>query len=141
MKCALCPKEIKPTSNRQMYCEECRKSVTKAKMREYHKRTYVRKGYNQRGAANNNWKGGIGMYREYKKDTCEKCPETANLLVHHRDGNRYNNDPSNLETLCKRCHQVEHECHKNLPDRKTLSSLKKKQAKTAKRDSLGKFIK
>ena len=34
--------------------------------------------------------------------------------VHHKDHNRKNNVESNFELLCKRCHQVEHECWKNL---------------------------
>lgn len=49
---------------------------------------------------------------------CERCK--CDLLdanrwlwvVHHKDHNHYNNVISNLELLCKRCHQIEHECHK-----------------------------
>lgn len=49
-------------------------------------------------------------YRKYVKDACERCgweaEESRQLDVHHRDGNRKNNDPSNLETLCPPCHRV-----------------------------------
>lgn len=48
---------------------------------------------------------------------CERCG--SDLLhvnrwmwvVHHKDHNHFNNDYSNLELLCKRCHQIEHECY------------------------------
>lgn len=30
------------------------------------------------------------------------------LHVHHRDRNKTNNDPANLEVLCRRCHWTEH---------------------------------
>lgn len=45
-----------------------------------------------------------------KKGYCEKCltvPEDKKLLdVDHIDGDRSNNDSSNLQTLCKPCHKV-----------------------------------
>lgn len=48
---------------------------------------------------------------------CERC--STDLLnvsrwqwcVHHKDHNHCNHDDTNLELLCKRCHQIEHECH------------------------------
>lgn len=46
---------------------------------------------------------------------CSKDLKDANRwgwVVHHLDHNHYNNDIGNLEFLCKRCHQIEHECHK-----------------------------
>lgn len=51
---------------------------------------------------------GIQTYRRAKKDKCEWCGSKKNLCVHHIDGNRYNNDLSNLITVCKRCHQNHH---------------------------------
>lgn len=30
------------------------------------------------------------------------------IVVHHKDRNRKNNDPKNLETLCANCHMIEH---------------------------------
>lgn len=48
--------------------------------------------------------------RKHKKGSCEHCgftPENKGLLdVDHIDGDRSNNDPSNLQTLCKPCHQI-----------------------------------
>jgi len=60
-------------------------------------------------------------YRKQKKDTCERCGCTDGavrdedgfllrkgrpLTVHHIDGNVGNNDPENLMTLCRRCHDI-----------------------------------
>lgn len=49
---------------------------------------------------------------------CERCDVDLEFasrwhwVVHHKDHNHYNNNLTNLELLCKRCHQIEHECHK-----------------------------
>ena len=51
---------------------------------------------------------GIQTYRRAKKTKCEWCGSINNLLVHHLDENRYNNNIDNLITLCKRCHQNLH---------------------------------
>ena len=44
---------------------------------------------------------------------CVDCGSTDQLAVHHKDGNgrgkdNPNNDPSNLETLCRACHMKAH---------------------------------
>jgi len=47
---------------------------------------------------------------------CERCGTTIDASKkgswsgHHKDHNRLNNIKDNLEVLCKRCHQIEHEC-------------------------------
>lgn len=61
--------------------------------------------YNQGGKNNNNYKNGISTYTQHKKSKCQQCGSTKNLMVHHKDGNRKNNNPSNLETLCWSCHE------------------------------------
>lgn len=51
-------------------------------------------------------------HRRFLGLCCERCgfiPEhTCQLDVHHLDHNHYNNDPSNLKTLCANCHRLEH---------------------------------
>lgn len=42
--------------------------------------------------------------RKLKKSYCEKCGTTEKLEVDHIDGNRSNNDPQNIQTLCTFCH-------------------------------------
>jgi 5-methylcytosine-specific restriction endonuclease McrA len=49
-------------------------------------------------------------YRIHKKDSCELCNfkpvHSSQLDVDHIDGNKKNNDPSNLQTLCSNCHRL-----------------------------------
>jgi 5-methylcytosine-specific restriction endonuclease McrA len=44
---------------------------------------------------------------------CEHCEKsgrtTLATLVHHVDRNTANVSPSNLQSLCERCHRVEHQ--------------------------------
>lgn len=46
---------------------------------------------------------------------CQRCgfSDHRALTVHHKDRNRSNNDPSNLELLCWNCHAIEHYDHKD----------------------------
>lgn len=44
---------------------------------------------------------------------CVRCGSEEDLTVHHKDrsgrgGEEHNNDPENLETVCRRCHIEEH---------------------------------
>lgn len=47
-------------------------------------------------------------YKLFKKESCEECgffaKHPAQLHVDHIDGDKKNNDPSNLQTLCANCH-------------------------------------
>jgi len=49
-------------------------------------------------------------YRRFKKDKCDNCGFVAihkcQLDVDHIDGNHFNDDPSNLQTLCANCHRL-----------------------------------
>jgi len=42
------------------------------------------------------------------KNCCELCGGNHLLAVHHKDQNRYNDDPKNLVTLCANCHSKLH---------------------------------
>lgn len=41
---------------------------------------------------------------------CAGCNESRQFLLvaHHADGNRRNNDPSNIECVCQNCHAIRH---------------------------------
>jgi hypothetical protein len=41
-------------------------------------------------------------------NVCNRCQSTEKLVAHHIDHNRSNNDISNFEILCKKCHQNHH---------------------------------
>jgi predicted HNH restriction endonuclease len=51
-------------------------------------------------------------YRRYLKDACEDCgfspTHRRQLQIHHVDGDRGNDDPANLRTLCANCHTFTH---------------------------------
>lgn len=58
-------------------------------------------------------------YSRYKGDTCERCgfvaEHSCQLDVHHRDGDRSHNDPSNLQTACSNCHRLMHLAARSRP--------------------------
>lgn len=72
------------------------------------------------------WKGGVADWdysddwkriaksiRDRDKWTCQHCGEQrkrwgVNLHVHHIDGNKLNNNPNNLISLCAKCHRRVH---------------------------------
>ena len=58
-------------------------------------------------------------YRDFRKDSCERCGSVKFLCAHHKDENRENNAESNIETLCKSCHQKEHKAGLNFTKSKT----------------------
>lgn len=47
-------------------------------------------------------------YQKYIKSSCEICGATKDLEVHHKDKNHSNNNPNNLMTVCRSCHQKVH---------------------------------
>lgn len=44
----------------------------------------------------------------FRGDSCEACGATENLHSHHIDGDRSNNSPANIQTLCGCCHATHH---------------------------------
>lgn len=81
---------------------------------------------------NSNYKHGKSVFdrwaREKLKDLghCERCSKelrhgTGQFVGHHKDHDNLNNVKENLELLCHRCHQIEHECWKNFEGVTTIS--------------------
>jgi|SRR3989338_1501912 len=67
------------------------------------------------GANSPNWIAGVSAYRDLMRRhkislKCRKCgiADKRVLTVHHKDGNRRNNDIDNLEWLCRNCHAIIH---------------------------------
>lgn len=85
-----------------------------------------------RGEDHWNYKDGSYTYETIRNELrisiryCERCKkdlidaEHNFWAVHHIDHNHYNNDINNLELLCKRCHQIEHDCVKNFEGATTI---------------------
>lgn len=61
-------------------------------------------------------KTGTLLYRarQHRKSYCEACGYTRFLHAHHVDQNQANNDPKNIQTLCKHCHNFWHTTAKRL---------------------------
>lgn len=45
---------------------------------------------------------------KHRKPACEHCGTARTLIVHHKDRDVNNNDPTNLQTLCQPCHVRAH---------------------------------
>ena len=106
-------------------------------------RKWCQTHYNQRKANNAGFKtiteyaNNLSPYRKHRKDYCEnkdgrlgykcrhKVRHSAQLQVDHIDGNPYNHNISNLQTLCANCHIYKTHAKKDYatPGRKTLKEV------------------
>ena len=116
--CVRCKEEFEAKRKDTIYCSECKKKKrVEWTMKSRKKRipsTEIGVGSgnsssNKKGIENHNTTTGIMLYRDMvNRDCCEKCGSTEHLCVHHIDHNRKHNEPSNLQVLCKKCHQAHH---------------------------------
>lgn len=109
--CELCKESFARRCGSQKFCAEC--SKIGHKLSKIRRGTLIRIGVGtgngrDSGPTHQSWTTGIKAYRSKIKSECERCKSTENLCVHHKDHNRYHNEPSNWETLCKSCHGKEH---------------------------------
>ena len=130
--CERCGNSYEPTGRNQKVCANCKYANDLERMQNYGKALRVGgpgSGGNQKGTKNHQWKGGVASFKTLKLESlageyyCERCGKDLRgrvaakqkgwWAVHHRDQDRSNNSLENLELLCKRCHQIEHECWKN----------------------------
>lgn len=110
--CRLCGKEL--IDKQIYYCSICKKKKqVEWTMKCKKKRIPTTEiGVGKGNSSKNKQRAlGIGTYTRVKKAQCELCSSTRYLVVHHIDKNRYNNDPSNLQTLCRKCHTIQHSQH------------------------------
>ncbi|MCK5613525.1 HNH endonuclease [Candidatus Pacearchaeota archaeon] len=54
------------------------------------------------------WKKSHYESRKLRGDSCEACGLSDSLHAHHVDGNPDNNNPENIQTLCRWCHAFRH---------------------------------
>jgi hypothetical protein len=52
--------------------------------------------------------------RKHLKAFCEACGGRQSRQAHHIDQDKANNDPANIQTLCKWCHDFHHSTAKRL---------------------------
>lgn len=85
--------------------------------------TYFRSGKN-----NPNWRNDSNNYRktcfEFNKKECIICGENRIVEVHHLDGNRSNNDISNLIPLCPTHHSYWHSEYRYIIEDKIYNFVK-----------------
>jgi hypothetical protein len=128
-KCVVCGSDLPPRKSK--YC--CKACHNKAKA-DYAITQRIKAGdptvglgkggSNKKGSENKQFKTGMGNFYDLRKHLratvtrCQRCSKDLSQAtryewcVHHKDHNRANNVIDNLEMLCKRCHQLEHECWK-----------------------------
>lgn len=130
--CAICNKNYIPKGSSSKYCsDECAAIYAKTRQKDYQDK-YNRKKGRQVGVGsggltgfgkdNFNYKNGIGIFAKIRRSIkeeiryCERCNtdllhvDRFHWCVHHKDHDRTHNERDNLELLCKRCHQIEHNC-------------------------------
>ena len=139
--CNVCNQLYKPKGSCSKYCDSCREESTKKVAKEAVRRWHLANGIlNGKGSGSNTGKGEENhMYkhgrltfqrwaRERKEEVglCEHCGKDIKHAAHyewvghHKDHNRENNVIENLVLLCKRCHQIEHECWKAFESVETI---------------------
>lgn len=107
--CYLNPKNI-------TYCKVCLKPIKNFKTNKATCSRSCSNTYYRKGEGNGNWKS--SAYRStcflYHKKECVVCGESNIIEVHHYDGNKNNNNPSNLIPLCPTHHQYWHSKYRQL---------------------------
>lgn len=105
-KCISCGKEYVTTSRSQKFCsDDCCKIYTKRKKAQ--KASYDKAKEYQRLKARAHSLA-VEVVRLLGNTTCECCGSTEGLQVHHKDLRYLNNNPSNLQLLCTKCHAQAH---------------------------------
>jgi hypothetical protein len=138
--CTVCGVVYTATGPAQKYCQTCGPTIDKITHRigvdRYRVRNGVQVGVGSghaqgSGKKHHTYKNGIGAFREDKLTSmssyiCERCGKDLNGVVHsehylwcvhHKDGDRKHNEPSNWQLLCKSCHQAVHDAAGHLNQR------------------------
>lgn len=115
--CKECNIEFEVKRKDTLYCPTCKKKRRSMQVMLSRKKKHpeieigIGRGNSSknRGVTHGSYTTGIAAYRKMiPTHKCSKCNSRKNLCVHHKDGNRLHNEPSNLICLCKKCHQQLH---------------------------------
>ena len=105
----------------EKYCKHCGMKLERKRMngRLEDKGVFLRRKYCSRTCGNSREHPiNITTYylraRKHIKKYCEACGSTTRLQVHHIDQHPENNQASNIQTLCKSCHDFWHTTAKRL---------------------------
>jgi len=131
-RCLNCAYPYTPVGSSSKFCNtECRnefhRPARRIEMQERRRRAgklvgVGKGGAPHSGALNPMWKGGIVLTQDRKQKIkkevryCEKCGKDLlntthyQWVVHHKNKDKTKNNRSNLQLLCKSCHQIEHKC-------------------------------
>ncbi len=131
MNCLLCNIIFIRTGRNHRYCLQCAKLKQKENVSNWQKKyRTLNPGVGSGGTTgfekdNPYYRHGQCVFRRWAKERlkqlsfcCERCGSYIDVAHrgswagHHKDHNRSNNVKENLEVLCKKCHQIEHECWK-----------------------------
>lgn len=139
--CKSCGVSYTPTGPAHKYYVKCGKereklspykAILEYRIRQGSKVGVGKGGAVKRGKDHPKYSSGEGWFQSYsaqykaKINRCERCGKdltdatSAEWACHHRDHDRTNQTPENIELLCKRCHQIEHDCHKAIQGATTI---------------------
>ena len=139
-KCIACNAAYRPSGPAQKYCSTCGKQRKKENNRINSYNWRVREGLiekpgvgsggnqeNENNPARKNGKSTIWQAKRFRKDCCELCGSTRNIDLHHKNKNRRDWNPSNLQTLCRSCHASAHQSQRNFLRSGKKAGRKQKQ--------------
>ena len=113
--CLGCHEIFTPTGCNSKFCLECAALRTAWSRKVSISKTGAGSGGKNLGKATRHNYRYFYATRLYIKQhgLCKHCLESfleSELVIHHKDANRNNNVETNLELVCRQCHQIEHEC-------------------------------
>jgi hypothetical protein len=97
-------------SNRTYICNQLKKAGVPIKPKSVRDANHSMR---MSGEGNPAWNGGtannyhIRLMKRIREKRCQWCGATERVEVHHKDHNRRNGAPDNLEWLCRPCNRVE----------------------------------
>lgn len=126
MNCIDCGVQFNKTGQNHKRCSICSNNRKKFHIKQWAIKNGIFKGVGSgsvKGINASYYKHGLCIFKRWAKEKlvalnylCERCGNTIDASKrgtwagHHKDHDRTNNVEGNLEVLCKRCHQIEHEC-------------------------------